>query len=237
MTHLSPKTDKLPNIATGFITFHMLVGNNPVSKIIKFEELFLSGAKYFAREDLQFKDRNGIVNAMHDMLSFQEQETIKSFPHGKKGIPLGIAMEKKLRRLIIEGPWRSNCVDSEALFLLTLYKKLPHILRGIVMDGSGQSVRILGAILGISSLRDCCPNCQKLIQGFQWRLRDIISTLQVNQLSVDNDFGTLAITLGHMRHIGKYPYAMPAFWDGLADLEPGKHKLICTQSQGKERRM
>lgn len=230
MTHLSPKTDKLPNLAQGAITFHYETGVHNGSKTIRLGELFLSGGKFFGKSDLNFKDEHKIVNAMQDMLTREEREAIHSLPMGKKGIPLGIALEKHLRRHIIEGPWKNNCVDSEAILLLKLLQKLPNILKYQLMNGSDQPVTLKHAVLSISSYRDCCPNCQKLIQGFQWQLRNLILGFNISNLIIDDDFGTLAIVKGHVRPTGNYPEERFAISKGPVSLKSVCHTLVCTQS-------
>jgi hypothetical protein len=234
MTHLSPSTDKLPNIAEAFLTFHYQLQGKQLSHTINFNEIFLSGGKYFDKSDMMFKQKHHIVNGMQDILTEQEHDSIRRLPPQQTGIPLGIAMEKKLRRFILEGPWKSNCLDSEAIFLLTLYKKLPTILKKLAMLGEGNSICLNGAILGISSFRDCCHNCQRLIHGFQCQFKNIIESLNIAHLTVHDAFGTLAITSGHIRHIGKYQIPAPKFVQGMAQLEPKKHKLICTQDNIKD---
>ena len=229
MTHLSPKTDKLPNLAQGFITFHFQVGKEDRCEIINVKDLFLSGGKFFGEADISFKKDNRIINAMQDMLTENEKGAIYSQPLNKRGIPLGIAMEKKLRSQIIGGPWRSNCLDSEALFLLRVTKSLPQILKTLTSDSQDQPVKINGVVLGISSYRDCCPNCQNLIQGFQWTLPNTILSSNIPGLTLDDKFASLAITFGKIRPENtKYKHPILEFLKGQTNLEPGKHKLICT---------
>jgi hypothetical protein len=220
----------LPNIAQGAITFHYQLGKSNRSKTFKLEELFLSGGKFFGRDGFPFRDQHKIVNAMQDMLTQEEKTTIQKLEMGKKGVPLGIAMEKHLRRQVIEGPWKNNCVDSESVLILRLVRKLPNLLRYSLFEGSTQPIKLKHAALSISSYRDCCPNCQKLIQGFQWRLRDLILGLNIPNLHVDEHFGTLAIVKGHVPLEGKYPQEAHKVFEGPIDLRDSIHTLVCANS-------
>ncbi|MBX9704314.1 MAG: hypothetical protein K2X39_09200, partial [Silvanigrellaceae bacterium] len=88
MTHLSPSTDKLPNIALGAITFHYQVAGVDLTKTIKLAELFLSGGKYFDGEDLDFKARHKILNGLQDMLTSEDKKVVSSLRHPDKSIQL-----------------------------------------------------------------------------------------------------------------------------------------------------
>ncbi len=231
MTHLSPKTDKLPNLAQGAITFHYEIGSQQKRKTIKLDELFLSGGKFFGKEDLGFKRDHKIVNAMQDMLPQEERAYIYDLPMEQKGIPLGIAMEKRLRRLVIGGAWKDNCVDSEAILILKLLQKLPNILKYDLMNGAREPITLKHAVLSILSYRDCCPKCSELIQGFQGQLPYLIYELNIPRLSIAADFGTLAIVKGHVPLNGKYPQKMAALTKGIISVESGSHTLVCVSSQ------
>ncbi|MBM3633374.1 MAG: hypothetical protein FJX03_06715 [Alphaproteobacteria bacterium] len=225
MTHLSPQTDKLPNIAQGALVLHFDKGKNEERVIIPLEELFLSGGKFFGAPDLKFKQENKIVTGMQDMLSPKERLEIHKLPFGKKSIPLGIALEQRIRREIIVGPWKNNCLDSEALLLCKLVRNLPPLLRQKALRGTQEPITITHAILCIDSYRDCCANCQKLIQGFQWRLHDLILGCNDPKISVVDDFGTLAIVRGHKRS-EFIDDALPQY-KGSISLEKGQHSLVC----------
>lgn len=225
MIHTSPKTDRVPNLAKGSLTLHFQVEGRDAQVTIGFDELFVSGGKFFGREDFNFKKKHHLVNGMQDMLTEEEREYIYKLPFDKKWIPLGIALEKKLRRDVIGGPWRRNCLDSEALFLLRVRERLPQILKDIVKNGS---VVLQGMVLGISSYRDACPDCQKLIQGFQWSLPYIISTIRVPNLVMDSNFATLALIFGHKRLLEDVNVKLI---HKPASLTPKKNKLICIQSK------
>ncbi len=159
---------------------------------------------------------------MNSSRSFNLELRRPNFTH------LGIAREKKLRSQAVGGPWRSNCVDSAALLLFHLIKKLPGILDGVTAEYQGEIVTMKGAVIGVSSYRGCC--CEKLSQGFGWNLHEAILRSKHKQLLVDKNFATLANTLGHIRSESRLEHAPPRFISGHASLEPYKHKLICTQS-------
>jgi hypothetical protein len=99
------------------------------------------------------------------------------------------------------------------------------------MNGSDQPLTLKHVVLSISSYRDCCLNCQKLIQGFQWQLRNLILGFNVSNLIIDNNFGTLAIVKGHIRPTGQYPEEPFTLTKGPINLEATRHTLVCTQSQ------
>lgn len=224
MTHLSPKTAKLPNIAQGTIIFHFLRAQHEERVVVSLEDLFLSGGKFFGKSDLRFKEENKIVTGMQDMLSPKERAEIHALPFGKKSIPLGIALEQRIRREIIVGPWKNNCLDSEALLLCKLVRNLPSILRNKVLKDTKEPITITHAVLCIDSYRDCCSNCQKLIQGFQWRLHDLILGCNEAKLSVAKDFGTLSIVRGHIR--SDFIHDTNPQAKGSVNLEKGQHSLV-----------
>jgi hypothetical protein len=229
LTYHAPKTDKLPNLLQGCLTFHLQVGEQNVAKTVIFDELFLSGGKVFLRDGLDFKERNNIVNASHDFMSEKDKLAMRVLPNDKKGFVVGIAMEKKLRSQIVMGPWRKNCLDSEAIFLLFLLKKLPNILDRIVAEHPKHQILVQAAIIGLSTYKDCCPNCEQVIQGFQWGFRDAILEAKRPRVLVDDNFATLAITLGQTR-LPNREWEMPRkYISGPTMLESKMHKLICTK--------
>lgn len=229
--HASPKTDKLPNIAVGFLTLHY--DENGISKhmLINLEERYLSGGKFFGTRDLEFKKLKRIVNAMQDMLDESEKKEIYKLPVTKKGLALGKAMETKLRQQIIGGPWKNNCVDSEAILLLRLVQRLPAILDQIheVSD-----INITGLVLGISSYRDACLKCQQLIQGFQWAAKDLLQSSLSERMRIDDAFGTLAISYGQVRPQTLCHEEEPVFLKDDAVLAPGNHKLIRCRAKNRD---
>jgi len=150
-------------------------------------------------------------------------------PRGDKSVPIKIAVEKHLRRQVIEGIWKGTATDSEPVLLLTLLKKLPGILQQEIIAGHGP-ITLKYVVLSISSYRDCCSNCQRLIQGFQWRLRDIITGFNIPGLSIGEGFNTLAIVRGHTLHVdprGGIVRAPPVPEKGAVYLETSFHKLVC----------
>jgi TPR repeat protein len=226
MIHLSPKTDKFPNIAEGFLTIHYQENNINKHKVFDLNERYLSGGKFFATRDLEFKRAKRIVNAMQDMLDTSEQKVIYKLPTKKKGISLGKAMEEKLRQRIISGPWKNNCVDSESILLLRLVGKLPSFMHQLC---GTDPINIVGLVLGISSYRDSCSKCQQLIQGFQWVTRDLLQNSMDENMTIDGNFGTLAISYGHIRSL--YHNTEPEFSSDTVILRPGEHKLSCSRAQ------
>jgi hypothetical protein len=160
---------------------------------------------------------------MQDMLDDSEKKEIYKLPPNKKGISLGKTMEEKLRQQIIGGPWKNNCLDSEAILLLRLVQRLPLFLEQ--MHGEGR-INITGLVLGISSYRDCCLKCQQLIQGFQWAAQDILQSSMHERMRIDDAFGTLAITYGHVRPNSLLNEKEPEFLNNNVVLKPGLHKLI-----------
>jgi len=230
MIHLSPTTSKLPNIAKLYIEFQYQVEGQ--HKSIAFDEVFLNGGKFFGKSDLDFKKRHKIIYGF-DLISDADRAFISKCEIGRLGIPLGIAMERNLRKKVIGGPWRSNCLDSEAVGLVWLTEELPSIMKKLSAENGFKPITLIDFVLGISSYRDCCPNCQKLIQGFQINLKATLEEFKISNIFFDPNFATLALTYGHTRqsHPSKYPQsALPTFLKGAANLEAKQHKFICVQN-------
>lgn len=222
-THLA---SGLPNIAVGAITFHYQSGGNNLTKVVKLEELFLSGGKYFDENDLWFKQKHKIVNTFHDMLSPEDYKHISKLRNEDRRKPFELAMEKRLQKEVIGGTWTYNALDSEAILLLRLVEKLPNILKDHLLSGSDKPITLKHAVLSIESYRECCTNCQRLIQGFQWRLRDIILNYRMHNIFVDNNFETFAIVKGLQNNNYQYEneYVRGEFGD--VSLKDGHHSLV-----------
>ena|SRR3990167_10070506 len=120
-----------------------------------------------------------------------------------------------------------HCVDSEAILLLRLVQRLPSFLYQMhEVSGKDDVITITGLILGISSYRDCCLKCQRLIQGFQWAVKDILQNALDERMRIDDNFGTLAITYGHTRLKFCEGELEPEFLNTDFIFKPGVHKLI-----------
>jgi hypothetical protein len=225
LTCLSPKDpDKLPNLATGWIRFH-LEGHREACFAL--EENFLSGGRFFYEKDSNFKHQHHLINARQDMLTTQERLALDQFPEAKKGIPMGIAMEEKLRHNIMRGGWKDNALDSEALLLLRLQKKLPLFLRLLAV--SYPQSTLTAVALGISSYKNPCPKCERLIQGFQHNLPYLFWHAKNDAIQIAPHLGSIALVYGHRagrfetRAITSVSVAMP-------HLKPGAHALTCIHS-------
>ncbi|MGL4825368.1 MAG: hypothetical protein ACRC4G_04145 [Alphaproteobacteria bacterium] len=189
------------------------------------EDNFLSGGKFFAKKDLSFKEQHRLVNARHDMLTLQEQTNIDQFPFSKVSIPMGIAMEEKLRQKIIRGGWKDNALDSEALLLLSLQKKLPRLLQSIAALYPGATIEAVA--LGISTYRIPCSKCEQLIQGFQHNLPSLLWEAKGNaSLQISQTLGSL--TLVESQRIGRFetrPMTPTAY--KIPSIMPDIHELTC----------
>ncbi|MGL5784649.1 MAG: hypothetical protein ACRCYZ_04210 [Alphaproteobacteria bacterium] len=224
MTQLGLKDpDKLPNLAAGWVNFHL----RDRLGVVRFalEDIFLSGGKFFAVKDLGFKQQHRLVNTRHDMLTLQEKATIDQFSFSNVSIPMGIAMEEKLRQKIARGGWKDNALDSEALLLLSLQKKLPVLLRSIAVSHPGATIEAVA--LGISTYHIPCSKCEHLIQGFQHNLPSLLWEAKGNtNLQISQMLGSLALVEG--QKIGRFeekpitpkPHTVPSMMQGI-------HELAC----------
>ncbi|MGL4426187.1 MAG: hypothetical protein ACRCUQ_00265, partial [Alphaproteobacteria bacterium] len=226
MTQLGVKDpDQLPNLAAGWVNFHLRDKLGMVRFAL--EDNFLSGGKLFAKKDLGFKEQHRLVNTRHDMLTTQEKATIDQLPFSKVGIPMGIAMEEKLRQKIIRGGWKDNALDSEALLLLSLQKKLPRLLQSIAALYPGATIEAVA--LGISTYRTPCPKCEHLIQGFQHNLPHLLWEAQAKgdaNLQISQTLGSLALVDG--QRIGRFetrPTAPTVY--KIPSIMPDIHELTC----------
>lgn len=226
------KIDKLPNIAEGFITIHYEEDGISKHIIIDLKERFLSGKRFFAPKDLEFKKLKRIINTNQDMLDESQNKAIRKLASHKRGDFLARTMKEKLCQQILEGAW-SNCLDSEAILLLRLIQKLPSFLDQMhEVSGKDSVINITGLVLGISSYRDCCFKCQQLIQGFQWAAKDILQNSMDERIKIDDNFGTLAITYGQARL--KFNEGELEFLNSDVILKPGEHKLIRCRAKNRD---
>ncbi|MGL5719458.1 MAG: hypothetical protein ACRCYP_01500 [Alphaproteobacteria bacterium] len=224
MTQLGLKDpDKLPNLAAGWVNFHL----RDRLGVLRFalEDIFLSGGKFFAVKDLGFKQQHRLVNTRHDMLTLQEKATIDQLPFSKISIPMGVAMEEKLRQKIARGGWKDNALDSEALLLLSLQKKLPGLLRSIAVLHPGATIEAVA--LGISTYHIPCSKCEHLIQGFQHNLPSLLWEAKGNaNLQISQTLGSLALVEG--QKTGRFedkPITPTAY--KIPSIMPDIHELTC----------
>ncbi|MBX9805924.1 MAG: hypothetical protein K2Y18_09275 [Alphaproteobacteria bacterium] len=238
--HAQKDADKLPNVAKAAFTIFYQINDGTMEPLtIILNEVFLAGGKFLKKSDIEFKKRYRIVNAMQDLLNDKEKDDIYGRAPDDKSIALGKFMEAKLRQEVIGGAWKNNCLDSEAIFALILCKKIGYLLENKLQNTLNRQttnrVTIKHAVLAISSYRDCCQGCEDLIQGLQWRLRDIILNFNIGKLTVDPSFGTLAIVRGSSKLVSKLKYKTgdleQSLEKGIAVLEPGIHKLVCVRVQ------
>ena len=115
-THLSMKTQKLPNLAQYILRFHYTFAD--ADEMHTFEinsgKFFLSGGKFFDHQDLPFKQKHMIVNAYHDVLDEGQQKKLKTMKEQpvvekdvvveiSRGIFLGEILESMLRSKVARG--------------------------------------------------------------------------------------------------------------------------------------
>lgn len=199
-------SDKLPNLGTGFITFHYINSNDiQCARTFDLEALYLSGNQFFHGEiGNQFKQEHAILNANQDFLEDEEKTTIYQKDSEIRGMYINLSLENKIRKEIIGGPYKYNAMDSESLLMLDLVKRLPQFLMILIEENPSKDIQINGLFLGISSYRDCCGGCISVIHGFQHASKDILSKIIHTYFEKDNihihpDYGTLAITYGQIR--------------------------------------
>ena len=226
MLHHAPKSDRLPNMAQGFLRFHTTLGGKSSYRDFPLEGRYCSGGKFFGKSDLDFKDSYFLMTGMQDFLDPNEKDVIYKLPMNQKGIPLGKAMESKLRRKIIGGAWKKNCLDSEALLFLDLVDTLPQILKSLSHGKSKDSFTIDGAVIGIASYYDSCSRCQQLSQGFQWNLASILSKNSQGRYKVSDSFGSLVISSGQTAPGFVEDVPSSKVSSDLVILKPGRHTFV-----------
>lgn len=226
MLHHAPKSDRLPNMARGFLRFHTTQGGKSSYTDFPLQGRYCSGGKFFGKSDLDFKDTHFLMTGMQDFLDSDEKDVIYTLPLNKKGIPLGKAMESKLRRKIIGGAWKNNCLDSEALLFLDLMDKFPQILKSLSRDKSMDSLTIDGAVIGIASYYDSCSRCQQLAQGFQWNLASILARNAQGHYKVSDSFGSLVISSGQIAPGSLEDQPSPKASSDLVILQPARHVFV-----------
>lgn len=165
---------RLPNIAGFFITFHILKEGESIEYTFYDNDIYLSGAQTFQKDDA-FQLTNHIKLAYHDALTQEEQGAYWKTEEIRQ-LFLKVKMLDKIFNNLVQGRWLFNALDSEPLLLLDLQKtKLLTYLNSLSSFYS--DFEIQGAVIGISSLYECCFRCRNLLQGFQWKLESTLRTL------------------------------------------------------------
>lgn len=226
MLHHAPKSDRLPNLAQGFLRFHTTLGEKSSYTDFPLQGRYCSGGKFFGNSDLDFKYSHFLMTGMQDFLDPNEKEVIYNLPLNQKGIPLGKAMESKLRRKIIGGAWKNNCLDSEALLFLDLVDTLPQILKSLRQRQPKGRLTIDGAVIGIASYYDSCSRCQQLSQGFQWNLASILSKNAQGRYEVSDCFGSLVISSGQTAPRFAEDIPISKVSPDPVILKPGRHTFV-----------
>ena len=226
-------SDKLPNLGTGFITFHYINSKNiQCARTFDLEALYLSGNQFFHGElGNQFKQEHAILNANQDFLEDEEKATIYQKDSEIRGMYINLSLENKIRKEIIGGPYKYNAMDSESLLMLDLVKRLPQFLMTLIEETPSKDIQINGLFLGVSSYRDCCSGCISVIHGFQHASKDILSKIihtyfENDGIYIHPDYGTLAITYGQIRVAkGKGAEEPRKVLDTLSWLKRNEHHL------------
>jgi|GEM_PF-3205872 len=226
-------SDKLPNLGTGFITFHYINSKDiQCAHTFDLGALYLSGNQFFHGEiGNQFKQEHTILNANQDFLEEEEKTTIYQKDSEIRGMYINLSLENKIRKEIIGGPYKYNAMDSESLLMLDLVKRLPQFLLTLIEENASNNIRINGLFLGVSSYRDCCGGCIGVIHGFQHASKDILSKIihtyfENDGIHIHPDYGTLAITYGQIRVAkGKGAEEPRKVLDTLSWLKRNEHHL------------
>lgn len=202
--HHSTHQTGLPNLATYSLHFHVKIGDADTytTQAFNASHIYLSGARYFADTDLEFKANSHLMNAYHDILTPAQQRQYHTInPTERKGFIRDL-LHKKLEASVAKGPWKSNAADSESLLFLDLQQHLPQYLYQMTHGGT-KAIEIGGVALGLNSYRDVCWRCRNLVQGWQWGLEDSImywaKEMKIADLiTLSPNFGTAALTFGEI---------------------------------------
>jgi hypothetical protein len=220
ITHANvEKSDKeklahLSNLASGIFRIHYKHKNENSLKTMDFElkNLYLSGGRYFYSKDLEFKNKNNIFNAFHDVLTEYERKKVReqiNLPDHVSGRVAPTAkfmrgaIANKLIKKVSAGFWATNSLDSEAIMLLDLIEHLPAYLMQITNNWT-TPIEIQGIALGVQSYHESCWRCRNLIQGFQWSLEGLINHIasaypEKPMISFAPDFATVVIVSGQTK--------------------------------------